>query len=288
MSTCSPIIITGMHRSGTSMLTRMMEKLGVFVGKKKDRFGNHEAIYFLNFNKWLMHQSGAAWDAPEALRYLLENAEVRALAIDYLRYMMNSPHVVSYLGLGKYLRYRGTDKLDMPWGWKDPRNIYTLPIWLNLYPNAKVLHIYRHGVDVANSLKVRVEQPLANARKLHERRRRLRLYWLRPKRGGFAGNLRFLSLNHGFTLWEAYLREATKQVRRLEDRAIEVKYEDFLFNPGRHLTALSQFCGVSVDDAAIAKIASRVKKDRAYAYRNKHELQAFADKVEDRLAIMGY
>ena len=31
----SPIIIIGMHRSGTTMLSRQLEALGVFMGKKK-------------------------------------------------------------------------------------------------------------------------------------------------------------------------------------------------------------------------------------------------------------
>ena len=39
-----PIVIIGMHRSGTSIVTRMLEQLGLFVGKKKDM--NHEALFF--------------------------------------------------------------------------------------------------------------------------------------------------------------------------------------------------------------------------------------------------
>ena len=33
----SPIIIIGMHRSGTTMLSRQLEALGVFMGNKKDQ-----------------------------------------------------------------------------------------------------------------------------------------------------------------------------------------------------------------------------------------------------------
>lgn len=32
----SPVIIAGMHRSGTTMITRMLEEAGLFVGKRKD------------------------------------------------------------------------------------------------------------------------------------------------------------------------------------------------------------------------------------------------------------
>ncbi|MCS5697200.1 sulfotransferase [Desulfofundulus thermocisternus] len=36
-----PIIIIGMHRSGTNMLTRMLEELGLFVGERKKATTRH-------------------------------------------------------------------------------------------------------------------------------------------------------------------------------------------------------------------------------------------------------
>ena len=75
MST-SPIIIIGMHRSGTTMLSRQLEALGVFMGNKKE--SNHEATFFLGIDSWLVTQCGGAWDNPQAIRYLLENKQVRA------------------------------------------------------------------------------------------------------------------------------------------------------------------------------------------------------------------
>ena len=38
------------------------------------------------------------------------------------------------------------------WGWKDPRTTITFPIWLQVFPKAKILHILRNGVDVAISI----------------------------------------------------------------------------------------------------------------------------------------
>lgn len=39
-----PIIILGMHRSGTTMITQLLENLGLFVGTEKEV--NHEALFF--------------------------------------------------------------------------------------------------------------------------------------------------------------------------------------------------------------------------------------------------
>ncbi len=52
-----PIIIVGMHRSGTSMISRILEELGIFMGKSKD--ANHKASFFHNLNNWLLQQSGS-------------------------------------------------------------------------------------------------------------------------------------------------------------------------------------------------------------------------------------
>ncbi|MBK8351014.1 MAG: hypothetical protein IPL21_04765 [Saprospirales bacterium] len=38
-----PIIILGMHRSGTTMITKMLENLGLFVGAEKEI--NHESLF---------------------------------------------------------------------------------------------------------------------------------------------------------------------------------------------------------------------------------------------------
>jgi len=178
--------------------------------------------------------------------------------------------------------------LDIPWGWKDPRNTYTLPIWLDLFPEAKVIHIYRHGVDVASSLQVRHRKDFAHFKPLHDQRKRLYLYWLQPKRKGFA-TLRSASLEGGFSLWEAYMVQSQAHLSRLsQQRAIELKYEDFITEPLPALTELVHFCGLSTDASAIVSVAGMVKAERVYAYQSDPELQAFANQVGERLNMRGY
>lgn len=281
-----PVIIIGMHRSGTSMVARMLEELGLFVGDRK--MADHEPYFFLGLNDWMLRQCGGAWDQPEPIRHLLENGEVRALAGDYIRYLMQTPRAVSFMGWRNYRQYRTPCNLDLPWGWKDPRNTYTLPLWLDLFPGARVIHIYRNGVDVASSLKVRTERALERTKALHERRKKLRLYGLRPKRGGFTGSLRCASLEGGFDLWESYLAEAHEHVLNLGERAVEIRYEDFLAEPHEHLASLTGFCGLSPGKAAIAATAHRVDKNRAYSYRRDSALQAFAEEKSVRLKARGY
>ena len=44
---------------------------------------------------------------------------------------------------------------NRPWGWKDPRNTFTLDRWMDLFPKARIVHVIRNGMDVALSLNMR-------------------------------------------------------------------------------------------------------------------------------------
>jgi len=281
-----PIIIIGMHRSGTSMIVRLLEELGLFVGKRKDQ--NHEAMFFQRLNIWLFHQAGASWDKPKPLCDFLNHSEVRLLAVDYIRQLMKSPWAISYLGLGNFLRYRGIQNVDFPFGWKDPRTTFLLPLWLDVFPGAKIIHIYRHGVDVAHSLQVRQRKQLALEKVLHERRKRWFRYWFLPMQGGFVGSVRVESLEFCVSLWETYNIEARTHVNQLGKRAVEIKYEDFLAMPYESINDLAQFCCLNPRRTAIQDLATTIKSDQVYAYRRNAELCAFAESVAKQLKRGGY
>jgi hypothetical protein len=282
-----PIIVVGMHRSGTTMICRLLEDLGLFVGNRKD--DNHEARFFHNINLRLFSQGGARWDNPSAVHYLIKDREARALAVDYIRrYLLTSPRTASFLGWTRYLKYRSIFHIDIPWGWKSPLNTFTLPIWLDLFPNAKVIHIYRHGVDVANSLRVRGRKDMRQnwVRKLYYKLRPL--HWVWPKQGEFMDSVRCHSLDDGLSLWEEYMAEARMHVEELGERALELRYEDFLAEPLPALSKLAQFCGLPANPSAVQQAAGRVKLERAFAYRKNPELRQLADREAQRLAAQHY
>lgn len=282
----APIIIIGMHRSGTTMLARQLEALNVFMGKKKEE--NHESTFFLNINRWIIGQTGGFWDNPQSIHYLLENRDARQWVTEYIdRYLLRTPRAISYLGVGKYIRYRSPFALNVPWGWKCPMNTFTLPIWLDLFPHAKVIHIYRHGVDVANSLRQRGRREANPARFQGLYYKLPILHTVRPKSGEFI-RVRCDSLEGGLSLWEEYFTEARAHINVLGKQALELKYETLLSEPAEVLTEVARFCNLPVSDAAIQKVAALVRKERAYAYREKPDLQAFAESVAGRLNAYGY
>ncbi len=285
MTPTPPVIFIGMHRSGTSMLGRLLERLGLFVGAHKE--SNNEALFFLRLNEWLMAQCGARWDNPGPIRYLWENEELLRWNERYVRDLMASPRAMQFLGLRHYLKMRDITRFDRPWGWKDPRNTFTLPFWLRIFPDAKVIHIRRHGVDVAESLRVR------NARRFATSTRRYRkwrlLATIRPKRGGFAESPRCASLEGGFSLWKEYSDQAKDLLCGLpQNRVLALYYEDILRSPSVELKIVGKFCGLQFKEQDLAAVTDGINASRAFAFFHSDTLAHFAYVHRSELMAHGY
>ncbi len=286
-NTNSPIIIIGMHRSGTSVLALVLESLGLFIGKSKDE--NQEAIFFRALDDWMIKQSGGSWEYPEPAKFYSKSTLEKELVMDYINHVLKTPRIINYLGLINYFKYRRLENLSVPWGWKSPRSTYTLPIWLYIFPNAKVIHVIRHGVDVANSLKTRREKFIERSKNQHDRRKQYLLYFLFRKRGGFGGTMRCSTLEGAFSLWEEYVVTARNHMKLLKNRGMTINYEDLLINPEKSLSKISSFCELgSIDNLTLTKVSNMLNSNRAYAYKNHKELYDFAIKVEGRLKEFGY
>ena len=286
MTAYPPVIIMGMHRSGTTMISRMLDDLGIYMGKIGDQ--NHEALFFHRINQWLLSQSGGSWSYPEAIDSLLDQAEARAHVAAYLRFLVDSPRSALYLGLGGYWQSRGLTTRTAPWGWKNPVNTYTLPLWLDVFPDAKVIYIYRHGIDVAQSLVKRTNQHLR-----HNLTR-----WQH-----FPGNLRYslvygtwpkystrcLNLTGAFTLWEAYSQRGDQNMAALPaGQGLSIRYEDFLQNPVSGLQNICDFTAIQPGTARIEAVAAQVDVSRSQAYEGNPELQAFYEQVKDSVQMQRY
>lgn len=273
-----------MHRSGTSMIARMLEELGLFQGWRKQ--GDHEAVFFLSLSDWLLEHCHAGWDNPEPIRHLLANEPVLALTRDYLDLCLRTPRALSFLGPRRFLRHRAIDRLTEPWGWKDPRATWTLPVWRGLFPRMKLVHVLRHGVDVANSLRVRDADIVAGRSRRYRSRRWL--YGWRPKRPLFTTSVRCGSLDEGFELWEQYVQQARSLLADFDGESMEIRYESFLQDPVRGLGALAKLCDLDVDEARIREVARGAEGARAFAHRRSPELLAFAEQRVERLESHGY
>jgi len=136
------IVILGMHRSGTSLVTRLVSLLGLalcreddlLVGRKANPRGHWESRSLMTFNDRLLDELGAAWFCPpslgtDELSRLLDRHGAEALA-----------------------RLQDTHR-QRPWVWKDPRTCALLPFWsATLGGRAAYVLVLRHPLEVADSL----------------------------------------------------------------------------------------------------------------------------------------
>jgi GT2 family glycosyltransferase len=142
--TQTAICIAGAHRSGTSMLTRLLHACGLYLGPKEammpakadnpDGFWEH--LGFVALNDELLNGLGGAWDLPPKPDQTFTRPE-----LDPLR-------------LKARLLIEGFDSVRL-WGWKDPRNSLTLQFWQDLLPGFKTLIIVRNPLEVAYSMRER-------------------------------------------------------------------------------------------------------------------------------------
>ncbi|HEY7002121.1 MAG TPA: glycosyltransferase [Candidatus Udaeobacter sp.] len=138
------ICIAGAHRSGTSMLTRLLHACGLYLGPKDELMppqadnpdGFWEHLGFVALNDELLNQLGGAWDLPPKSDENFTHAR-----LDPLR--MKARLLIERFN---------SERL---WGWKDPRNSLTLPFWQRLLPGVKTLIVVRNPLEVAYSMKER-------------------------------------------------------------------------------------------------------------------------------------
>ena len=120
-----PVAIAGMHRSGTSMVTRLLNLCGLYLGREEDFLpsteynieGYWENTKFLEMNDEILASFGGGWDLPPSLETGWEKSAHLAPLKDSSRQIID--------GLSQ----------QPVWGWKDPRNSLTLPFWKELVPN---------------------------------------------------------------------------------------------------------------------------------------------------------
>ena len=132
-----PVLVVGMHNSGTSILAEILHKSGVFLGANMPHY---ESFFFsVLINDRLILGEKLGW------------ANLPLMPIDeVMQYLDTAGAFARRHWLADYLQY-GYDGCSA-WGIKDPRLCVLLPLYLELFPGARVVHIRRNPDDVAASL----------------------------------------------------------------------------------------------------------------------------------------
>jgi hypothetical protein len=160
------VFVLGMHRSGTSTATRLINLFGVPMCAEEDLKpttpdnprGYWESESLTNFNDRILAAVGCDWTCPPILGPGWEADP----ALDPLYDQ----------AAGLFRRLHPTDQ----WVWKDPRNCLTFAFWARcLDVRSVVLLVHRNPLEVAASLGVRDGMEKLDSLALWERYLRLAL-----------------------------------------------------------------------------------------------------------------
>jgi hypothetical protein len=279
----SPVVIIGMHRSGTTMLSKVLENMGIYMGWRKDE--NNEALFFLKFNDWILKQANATWDNP--YNYKIADEDFKKIMIGVAERYINSFRLIEYLGFFKYLKYRTLKNLDFPWGWKDPRNTFTIDVWLKVFPNMKIIHIYRNPIDVAESLRKR--NLMYRSKFAWNLKKEIKLL---IRRGfiGYGDSARVINIYEGIKLWEEYVTKAFELGDTYNLNILHIKYEDFLESPFENVRKILDTIDVDYNEDRIRQVVQDINPKRKYAFLSKKELADIYKTIKnDKLVVkLGY
>lgn len=273
-----PIIMMGMARSGTTLLADLLFRLGLFIGHKRIVV-DQEAKYFVAVNDTLLKRVHGYWDNPAPMRAFLKETQSVAATARCMEEDIRSPRIASFLGWKRYVTCRSVEALEVPWGWKDPRNVFTLPLWLRVFPLAKIIYIVRNGVDVAASLLALERKVIARREMRNQRGATWMSLRSRLDRRGFKGAARCLELSGGFSLWEEYVAQAEAILPAIDNQRCALRYEDFLADPAAHLAELAAFCEINVSQEQIARVTARIDRTRRCAFLTDPQLRALYEDV---------
>jgi hypothetical protein len=147
----APVCVTGMHRSGTSLLAGMVGDLGIDMGRPAEMItaemfglpaddqpgGYHENVRFLRIDdEVLARLGGDNYRVPELPAGWATGAPVAAER-------RRAKTLVEEL------------QARAPWGFKDPRAMLVLELWLDVVANLHVVLCVRNPVEVARSVAAR-------------------------------------------------------------------------------------------------------------------------------------
>lgn len=142
-----PVLVLGMHRSGTSVLTRVISLLGFEVGdddvlmgaSEWNVHGHWEVTELTKLNDDLLRHLGGRWSAPPEV----------------------TSHQLAQLASGDWgqrARKALADTFEgRTWVWKDPRLCLLLPFWRAVIGDDDLVAVIvlREPVEVARSLEAR-------------------------------------------------------------------------------------------------------------------------------------
>ncbi len=235
----APVLIIGAHRSGTSATARALELLGLQIGQRLDSHRESKALQQLH--EEYLRRAGASWHNPTPFVDRIKTSAGRSDCLEYLRSNVSAD-------FGKIFGYRNDPsgwwrrlrlKFGAPWGWKEPRTTLFAPVWLEIFPDARIVHVVRDAVAAAESIRERE---------------------LKFQAAGDPPTSNLADLEYCRRLVSQYL-SAGEQVASSRNYK-RIQFEELQANPPAMMEQLAIFCGLRFSTRQLATAAASIRPAR--------------------------
>ena len=235
----APVIIIGAHRSGTTATAHALELLGLQIGQDLDSHREPRGLQKLHED--YLRKLGAAWYSPQPFLKSIETAEGKRDCVAYLRQNLERDfaRILGYRAnpRGVWLRLR--KKFGARWGWKEPRTTLFAPAWLEIFPDARFVHVVRDSLAAAESIRERE---------------------LKFQAGGDPPTGNLSDLNYCQQVVQDYLGAAERLAK--SPNYYRFQFEQLQANPPAMLEQIAKFCGLRVTTGDLAAAAASIRPAR--------------------------
>ena len=234
-----PVLIIGAHRSGTTATASALELLGLQIGQHLD--SHREPRPLQKLHEDYLQRVGAAWHNPQPFLKWIKTAEGKQDCSAYLRASVRRDfaRIFGYRRNPKGLWLQVRLNFGARWGWKEPRTTLFAPAWLEIFPEARIVHMVRDAHAAASSIRERElkfqaagDPPTPNLADLDYCRQLVQIYLTVGERLANTGN---------------YQR---------------IQFEDLQANPPAMLERLANFCSLRVTTRQLAAAAVSIHPAR--------------------------
>lgn len=234
----NPVFVLGCDRSGTTLLSLLLSQSpdlhmtleSGFIPdlyKKREEYGN----FNISKQRWFFIRDLQTTNATSNTKAF----DIFELTAKQAEQCIKEAAPTDYAGAVKALFSKAAQRHDKPrWGNKTPKYVHNIDLLVELFPDAKIVHLIRDPRDVAASIK--------------------RVGWTN-------------TIKEAAQFWNKRVTDALRGRQLDSDSYYELKYETLLENPSTTLKNIYNWLEIDFADEVI----EQYQKDRNRTSITKHE-----------------
>jgi len=264
------LIIAGMHRSGTSVITQWLHRCGLSIGEELmvansgNEQGYFEDMQFVGLHEDILTRVGLPHTGLTEKSLPLLSPEDRQRMIDLLA---------------------AKTRLHDQWAWKDPRTCLFLPVYRQLVPDADCLVIYRDFRFCVYSLVNRMLKD-TKSEYLRSGKRNAAIRWKWYKKKKVEKRLWAAHAEEYLKVWIRYNQEILDYVETAGvEKSVVVDYNSLLTDDSKVMKILTDW-GFRLDYIPFHQVYNEKLMNRHAViepYISDKNLISEADRMADRL-----